>query len=72
MPKYGLCGSDTVRCTGSEEAVITGTVNAGRQANIWLPARGPDERERKIGGALGLTLHPMTLLEVVEGGEEAR
>jgi hypothetical protein len=45
MPKSGSCGPATARCTASEDAMITGTVNPDRQVTIWLPVRGPDERE---------------------------
>jgi hypothetical protein len=37
--------SPTARCTGSEDAMMTGTVNPELEATIRLLVRGPGERE---------------------------
>jgi hypothetical protein len=45
MPKSGSCGSATARCAGSEDAMITGTVNPDLEATIRLLVRGSGEWE---------------------------
>jgi hypothetical protein len=61
MPKSGSCGPPTALCTGSEDAMITGTVNPDREATIRLLVRGPGEREIEAvveGISYFLTLPP--------------